>query len=299
MLSAGTVQFGGELYMDGQNARNIGMGGYSTFFNVGINIAQNIHTQKSSIHFSHKNKFAGLASVSTISYIYSKLINDKQYPIYFSIINRSVNDIPDTRSAMNLDGSIDYSKIENISQQEVGLVVATIYNMNHLTMGFSIKPTYTGLAEYKAWGLSGDFGLMTSLLDNRMGLGCRIENIFSLNRWDTGTMETYVPLFMAAGQIQLKSLLLGIEAGSRLTDDYHLQYHSGFEIHKQNEIVIIRGGISHNSSFNAGIGLVFEMLKVDYAYIQPLKISPFEPSHIMSLGIILDKSSDLIGKITP
>ena len=55
MLSAGTVQFGGELYMDGQNAQNIGMGGYSTFFNVGINIAQNIHTQKSSIHFSHKN----------------------------------------------------------------------------------------------------------------------------------------------------------------------------------------------------------------------------------------------------
>ena len=42
-----------------------------------------------------------------------------------------------------------------------------------------------------------------------------------------------------------------------------------------------------------------EMFKVDYAYIQPLKISPFESSHIISLGIILNKSSDLIGKITP
>ena len=140
---------------------------------------------------------------------------------------------------------------------------------------------------------------MAPLLNNRIKVGCRIENIFSLNRWETGTIETYVPLFIGGGQIQLRSLLLGIEAGSRLTDDYPLYYHLGFELHKQNEIVIIRGGISHNSSFNAGIGLEFEMFKVDYAFIQPLKISPFEPSHIMSLGIILDKSSDLKGKITP
>ena len=171
--------------------------------------------------------------------------------------------------------------------------------MSHYTIGFSIKPFYTGLAEYKALGISGDFGVMAPLLDNRMKLGCRIENIFSFNRWDTETIETYVPLFIGGGQIKFKSLLLGIEAGSRLIDDPQLNYHAGFEFHKQNEIVIIRGGASHNSLFSAGIGFALKRLQVDYAYIHPLKTLPFEPSHIMSLVIFLDKLSDLKGKITP
>ena len=298
LLTADTVQFGGELYMDGQNARNIGMGGYSVSFSAGTNPAQLLRTQESSIYFSHKDKFAGLASVSTFSYIHYKSINDKQYPVNFSIVNRSVNDIPDTRSAMNLDGSIEYSKIEDISQKEVGLAVATIYNMNHFTMGLSIKPFYTGLAEYKAWGVSSDLGMMASLLDNRMEIGCWIANIFSLNRWDTGTVESYVPLFMTVGQIQLASLLVGIEAGSRLAGDSQLNYNVGFEFHKRNEIVYIRGGVSQNSSFSAGIGLALKMLQVDYAYIHPLKTSPFEFSHVVSVGMLLNKFNRIKGKIT-
>ena len=298
-LIADIVQFGGELYMDGQNAQNLGMGGYSASFSAGSNPAQLIHVQESSMHFSHKDKFAGLTSVSTFSYIYPKMIHGIHYPIFISLIDRSVNDIPDTRSAKNSDGSIDYSRIEYISMQELGFTFATIYSMNHYTIGLSIKPLYTGLAEYKALGISGDLGVMVPLLNNRMEVGCRIENIFSLNRWDTGTIENYVPLFIGGGQIQLKSLLLGIEAGSRLKVDPPLNYHVGFEFHKQNEIVIIRGGVSHNSLFSAGIGFALKRLQVDYAYIHPLNTLPFEPSHIMSLGIILDKLSDLKGKITP
>ena len=76
-LIANNVQFGGELFMDGQNARNIGMGGYGVSFSTGANPAQLIHIQKSSIHFSHKYKFAGLANVSTFSYMYPEMINGK------------------------------------------------------------------------------------------------------------------------------------------------------------------------------------------------------------------------------
>ena len=87
--------------------------------------------------------------------------------------------------------------------------------------------------------------------------------------------------------------------GSYLAGDSQLNYHAGFEFHKQNEIVVIRGGVSHNSLFSVGIGIALKKLQVDYAYIHPLKTSPFGYSHIMSLGIILDKLSDLKGKITP
>ena len=298
-LIADIVQFGGELYMDGQNARNIGMGGYSASVSVGANPAQLMHIQESSMHFSHKDKFAGLTSVSTLSFMYPKLINGTHYPVFISLITRSVKNIPDTRNAINSAGSIDYSKIEDISQQEIGLAFATIYSLDRYTIGLNIKPFYTGLAEYKAWGISGDLGVMAPFLNHRMKLGCRIENIFSLNRWDTGTIETYVPLFIGGGQIQLKSLLLGIEAGSSLAEDPPLNYHAGFEFHKQNEVIFIRGGLSHNSLFSAGIGFALKRFQIDYAYIHPLKRLPFEPSHIMNLGIILDKISDLKGKITP
>ena len=65
LLSANTVKYGGELYMDGQNARNIGMGGYSVSFSDGRNPALLIHALEPSVHFSHKNKFSGLARVSS------------------------------------------------------------------------------------------------------------------------------------------------------------------------------------------------------------------------------------------
>ena len=298
-LVADIVQFGGGLYRDGQNARNLGMGGYSASFSPGSNPAQLMHLHESLFHFSHKDKFTGLTRVSTLSYIFSAKINEIHYPIYISMVNRSVDDIPDTRSAKNSDGSIDYSKIAEISQKELGLAFATIYHLNRFTIGLSIKPFYTGLAEYAAFGITGDFGVIAPILQDRMEVGCRIENIFSLNRWDTGTVETYVPLLIGGGQIQLRSLLLGIEVGSHLKSDSPLNYNAGFEFHKHDEVVIIRGGISNNSSFNVGIGLALKILKVDYAYVQQLQTSPFEPSHIMSLGIILDKLSDLKGKISP
>ena len=209
-----------------------------------------------------------------------------------------MNDIPDTRRAKNLDGSINYSKIENISQQELGLAFATICVINQFTLGLSLKPFYTGLGEYKAWGIYGDIGLMAPFFENKIKAGCRIENIFSINHWDTGKTENYVPLFIAGGQVQLGSLLLGVETGSRFKSNSLLNYHAGFEFHKQNELVIIRGGVSHNSSFSAGIGLALKMLQVDYAYIQPLETSTFGSSHILSLGIIIDILSDLKDKIS-
>ena len=140
-LIADIVQFGGELYMDGQNARNLGMGGYSASFSSGANPAQLMHIQESSLHFSHKDKFSGLTSVNTFSYMYPKLIHGIHYPIFISLVNRSVNDIPDTRSAMNLDGSIDYSKIEDITQNEVGLAVASVGPVSIKPSASSISPT--------------------------------------------------------------------------------------------------------------------------------------------------------------
>ena len=78
-----------------------------------------------------------------------------------------------------------------------------------------------------------------------------------------------------------------------------IYYHAGFEFHQQNEMVIFRGGISHNNQFSAGIGLNLKMIHIDYAYLVPRSITPFEPSQIVSIGIFLEKLNWIKGEITP
>ena len=195
-------------------------------------------------------------------------------------------------------GEINYVDINEISQNELGLKIAYLRQYDRFALGISIKPTYTSLAEYSAWGVSSDIAVIVTLLNNKMEFGIRAEDIIGFNRWNTNTVETNMPFIIAGGQIQVASLLLGIEAGSRLEDNYQLNYHAGFEFHQQGQMVIIRGGVSHNKLFCAGIGLDINVIHVDYAYTHPLKISPFEPSHIVSVGILLNKLNRIRGKIT-
>ena len=305
LLVADMVKYGGELYMDGQNARNIGMGGYSVSFSDGRNPALLIHAHEPSVHFSHKNKFTGLSRVNSFSYLHHGSINGKPFPLYFSIINRTVNNIPDTRGAwmdngdLNPEsGEINYFNINEISQNEVGLKIAYLRKYDKFALGISIKPTYTSLAEYSAWGLSGDIAAIVPLSNNKMEFSFRVEDIIGINRWNTNTIETNMPFIMAGGKIQVASLLLGIEAGSRLENNYQLNYHAGFEFHQQDEMVIIRGGVSHDKLFCVGIGLGINLIHIDYAYTHPLKTSPFGSSHIFSMEILLNKFNQIKGKIT-
>ena len=212
LLGAYNVKYGGEFYMDGQNARNAGMGGYSVSFSDGSNPALLVHSSEPSVHFSHKNKFTGLAYVNSFSYLY----HGENSPIYVSLLSRSVNDIPDTRSAWVDDGDstpeigeINYFNIEEISQQEIGVKIASIRTYNQIIFGINVKPFYTGLAEYNAWGLSGDIAAIYSPF-NKSEFNLRIEDIINFKSWNTGTIETFRPLIMAGVQIQFLSLLFGV-----------------------------------------------------------------------------------------
>ncbi len=301
LLSANNVKYGGEFYIDGQNARNAGMGGYSASFSDGSNPALLVHASEPSVHFSHKNKFTGLADVNSFSYLYQ----GENSPVFVSLLNRSVQNIPDTRSAWIDDGdniydageAIQYDKIKMVSQQEIGVKIASIRTYNQLTLGVNIKPFYTGLAEYNAWGLSGDVAAIYNPF-NKSEISLRIEDIINFKSWNTGTIETFRPLIMAGMLIQFSSLLFGIEAGSRVGKHARLNFHTGIEF-KQHENLILRGGISSDSKFSLGIGLHLIMVGIDYAYVHPTKDYPFQASHIISTSFYLEKLNQIKGKITP
>ena len=306
LAMAETVRYGGELFLDGQDARNAGMGGYSVSLTGGRNPALLFRAKESSVHFSHKDKFAGLSNISSISYLYYGTIQGKVTPIYLNLVNRSVNNISDTRSAW-LDngyskpeiGEIDYFKIKNISQNELGMKVSFMHKYDAIAIGISIKPTYVHLADYSAWGISNDIGAIIQLFEKKLDLSLRVEDILSINKWSTGRSEATIPLITVGGQIELASILLGMEMGSNMMKKAPHYYHVGFEFHQQNEMVIFRGGISHNNQFSVGIGLNLKMIHIDYAYLAPHPSTPFEASQIVSLGIFLEKLNWIKGEITP
>ncbi len=300
------VQFGGGIFLDGQDARNAGMGGYSISIAGGRNPAMLIHAKESSVHFSNKEKFGGLARVISVSYLHYGKNDENQPPIHVSMINRSVENISDTRSAWFDDGNstpeigdINYFKIKDISQNELGVKIALFRRYNSFVLGTCLKPTYTGLADYSAWGISGDIAGLVQLFEKKMDITLRVEDIISINKWSTGRNETIVPLITGGGQFQLSSLLLGFEIGSQIMGNTSLNYNVGFEFHQEDEVVIFRGGISHNQLFSAGIGLNFKMVQIDYAYLHPNNRNPFEPSQIVSAGIFLEKLDWIRGKLTP
>ncbi len=300
LLAAYTVKYGGEFYMDGQNAHNAAMGGYSASFSDGSNPALLVHSSEPSVHFSYKNKFTGLANINSFSYLYW----GENSPIYISLVSRRVNHIPDTRSAWMDDGDstpeigeINYFNIEEISQQEIGVKIASIRTYNQITLGVNVKPFYTGLAEYNAWGLSGDIAAIYHKYA-KTEFSLRIEDIINYKSWNTSTIETFRPLIKAGVRIQFLSLLFGVEAGSRLEQNSRLNYHGGVEF-QQYENLFLRGGISGDSKFSAGIGLHLKMVGIDYAYVHPPKDYPFQASHIISTSFYLEKLNQIKGKITP
>ena len=300
LLGAYNVKYGGEFYMDGQNARNAGMGGYSVSFSDGSNPALLVHSSEPSVHFSYKNKFTGLANINSFSYLHQ----GEKSPIYVSLLSRRVNHIPDTRSAWMDDGDstpeigeINYFNIEEISQQEIGVKIASIRTYNQIIFGINVKPFYTGLAEYNAWGLSGDIAAIYSPF-NKYEFCLRIEDIINFKSWNTGTIETFRPLITAGVRIQFSSLMFGFESGSRVEEHTRLNYHTGVEF-KQHENLFLRAGISNDSKFSVGIGIHLTMVGIDYAYVQPPKDYPLDGSHIISTSFYLEKLNQIKGKITP
>ena len=304
------ARYGGELYQDGKNARNAALGGLSVSYADGCNPVLLNNIQTPSINFSHKNKFGGLAQVTILSYLYTK----KKYPLYFGLTNRTVDNIQDTRqtwtdngNAVPESGEINYFNIHDIVQQEIGIQLSTIRFWGPYTLGFTLKPSFTSLAEFKSYGISSDVAAMLQPF-NKLDVTLRLEDMVGLRYWDTdtGTVETVSPLIMGGIHYRFSRLRVGLETGARISQSLttlfkrnSLQhYHIGIEYNQQEQL-FFRVGTSHSNKFTAGIGVQILLFNFSYAYIHPDSGSPFEESHVISAGINLDDLSRIKGKITP
>ena len=294
------AKYGGELYQDGKNARNAAMGGLSVSYADGCNPVLLKNKQTPSIHFSHKNKFGGLAQVTILSYFHP----GKKYPFYLGLTNRSVDNIPNTESAWEDDGNsvpesgeINYFNVHQITQQEIGIQLSTIRIWGPYTLGFNLKPSFMSLADYRGYGITGDVAAMFQPF-NKLDLTLRMKDIMGLKYWDSGTLETLSLGIIGGIHYRFSSIAVGLETGSRIEKYSLLHYHAGIE-YEQQEQLFIRLGTSHNNIITAGFGIKLPFMDFDYAYLQPSVDTPFKETHVLSVGIYLDDMKLIKGKMTP
>ena len=291
------VHFGGELFLDGQNMQNISMGNNNYSFGSRSNPATLIFSSNNFIHFSYKDKFSNLLNVTCISYLFNKSVNSTKYPIYLGVITRSLDDIPDTRTIKQFDGSKNYFKIKYFKQQEIGFVISSALKKNNLYYGFTLKPYHISLAEFYAVGVSADIGIATSINNKMIILGSEIENIFSFNYWNTKYYESYVPKLNLIGQIKKEFISLSFELDRLLSSHYKINYSIGLEL--QNKNIFYRFGYIQEYNYNFGLGINYKSLQIDYTYINNIGQSYFGISQIWSIAINIDKLKKIKYKLSP
>ena len=242
------ARYGGELYQDGKNARNAALRELTISYTDGSNpvLLKNEHTPF--IHCSHKNKYGGLAHLTILSYLHPC----EKYPFYFGLTNRTVDNIPDTHLAWTDNGNtvpesgeINYFNIQDIVQQEIGIQLSTIRFLGPYTLGFTLKPSITSLAEFRSYGISVDVATMLQPIE-KLDITLLLEDILWNKYWNSGTLETISPLLMGGIHYRFSTFRVGMETGSRLERNTLLHYHLGLE-YLQQEKLFFRIGTSHSN----------------------------------------------------
>jgi hypothetical protein len=300
---ASKVEFGSEIFKENYGARNAALGGVSLNLIGGSNPAMLINSNETILDFSHMNKFGGLYKLNSISYLNFK---NEESPILVSIINRIIEDIPDTRGAwidngdfIPTQGEINYFKIKNFSQKEIGLKFSFLKKIDKFVVGYSFKPSYISILDFNAWGISFDFSILKQFYYKKIDFSIRLEDVFNYKRWSTKSYENTVPFLAFGGNIKLSKTLFSFDLSSALKENTSLNYNTGFEYYQENEIVILRCGTSNNNLFTLGVGTKFNSFNIDYAFVYYSIEKPFEPSQILSISINLDKSNWIKSKLDP
>ena len=160
----------------------------------------------------------------------------------------------------------------------------------HISFGFTLKVLYEKMYVYSSSGFALDLGARISPGIQNLCLGAAVQNIGSMGALRDEDIP--LPLTVKAGfaytvkEHPFNGNLL-ITADVHKASDYWTTFHTGLE-YSLNRRLALRGGYQlgrDERSFSAGIGLVFNMYRLDYAYV------PFDydlgNTHRIAFGISL------------
>ena len=316
------VKYGWQAFNSAGDARILALGGaavtdfgtsVSPLFNPAASGKVGIHN----LNYTHQSRLAGMINSDLLGFP----IQNFSRPLNLIIIHEGISQIPDTRNILldfGLDGvpgtgdigegngtldegeRLDEDKLAYFSQRQLGLHLSTSWTKDTFEVGMAVKTLFHSIGEHSASGIGLDFGVLAVPWKNgRLGLTIR-DITTSWQVWENGTVERFKPT--AIGGLsqthRFEDLPLTISGmvniiwesgGKSIDDDIHLDNHGanyrlGLNGVYDNKIAL-RLGRNAIGSTTGGIGLSWENLSLDYAFLNEPSGSGLGVSHMVSLAV--------------
>lgn len=226
-----TPKYSNEFMNIGVGARAFGMGftGISFVNDVtagywnpaGLNQMEADHQ----LALMHSSYFGGLANYDYLAFATSA---DEHSKIAISVVRFAVDDIPDTRFLVDVNGAINYDNIEFFSSADYGFLASyarEIPILGGLSAGGNLKIIHRTVGNFsKAWGFGLDVGVQKAV--NKWQLGVVARDLFgTFNAWSHNAEEVE-EIYALTGndvpvnsvEITLPRLILGGSRSFTLTD---------------------------------------------------------------------------------
>jgi hypothetical protein len=316
------VKYGWQAFNSAGDARILAMGGaavtdfgtsVSPLFNPAASGKVGIHN----LNYTHQSRLAGMINSDLLGFP----IQNFSRPLNLIIIHEGIDQIPDTRNILldfGLDGvpgtgdigegngtldegeRLDEDKVKYFSQRQLGLHLSTSWKNNNIEFGIAVKSLFHSIGEHTGSGIGLDFGVLAVPWKNgRLGLTIR-DITTSWQVWENGTVERFKPSVMTgiSHSHQFSNFPVSISGmvnivsdggGKSIDDDINLGNHGanirfGFNGVYDNKIAL-RLGRNTIGSTTGGIGLSWDNLSLDYAFLNEPTGSGLGVSHMVSLSI--------------
>ncbi len=207
-----TPKYSNEFMNIGVSARSFGMGFTAVSFvddvtagywnPAGLNKLDSDHQ----LALMHSSYFGGLANYDYAAFATSV---DDQSKIAISIIRFAIDDIPDTRFLVDVNGSINYDNIQFFSSADYGFLVSYARKLpflGGLDAGGNLKIIHRTVGSFsKAWGFGFDFGVQKQINKWKLGVVAR-DMLGTFNAWSHNTAEVEEVYALTGNDVPVNSV---------------------------------------------------------------------------------------------
>ena len=238
-----TPKYSNEFMNIGVSARSFGMGFTAVSFiddvtagywnPAGLNNMEADHQ----LSLMHSSYFGGLANYDYAAFATSV---DDESKIAISVIRFAVDDIPDTRFLVDVNGSINYDNIQFFSSADYGFLVSYARKLPFLggiDAGGNLKVIHRTVGSFsKAWGFGFDLGAQKQIDKWKIGVVAR-DMLGTFNAWSHSTSEVEEVYALTGNDVPVNSVEVTLPrvilGGSRefvITESFGVMASADFDI---------------------------------------------------------------------
>ena len=325
LLSNGVwVKYGWELFDYVIDARSASLGNAGIAYNFGSIHSSMTNpafiSSNDNISITHQSRFAGMINND----LFGIQLKNNSKPFNLNILYQGISNIPDTREMLldwGQDGQfgtndigegngivdegerLDQKSLKYFNQHQLGIHGAFITKLMGVPIGLGYKILSYFLSDHYAMGIGIDIGYNKKIKSSSIGFVLKNVPASGLI-WDNGTVEGTKPsmslgLYHPINYFDQLSIVINtiIKADLSLSNfnlDSHLRYGDfsidgayGIEI-VYDKKTMVRIGKNPVNDFTGGIGLRWNHLGIDYAFINALNSSALGNHHLISLIVSSD-----------